>query len=132
MAWAKQPVGKGLGEVDRKLSGLGLYLQHQAHDTASPKLLPCLMNFSSGLLDSGQPDSVGRRDLEVPVQKVRGDAIAMAAVGGHRHATLTRKRVNSVLFHELGDQLAGDAVAAISQFGMDPRCAVALFALFED
>ena len=40
--------------------------------------------------------------------------------------------MNTVLFHKLGDRLAGYAVAPVSSFGMDPRRAIALLAVLED
>lgn len=82
--------------------------------------------------DVSQPDCVRRGNLEVSVEEIRCDAIAMTAIRRHRHATLAPGWPNIVLFHKLGDKLARDAVAAVSQFGMDARCTVTLLALVED
>ena len=49
LAWTLPATGKGSGEIDRKLNRMGKHRQHQNDDTQARSILPCLMNFRSGL-----------------------------------------------------------------------------------
>src|SRR3954447_26554611 len=108
---------------------------------------PCSSRRSRGVLDGGQvqpalisrhirnvrqPDRVWAIGLEGALEKVRGDAVAVPAVGRDRRPLLAPGRPNAVFPHQPGDPLAGDADAAGPQFGMDARSAIALAAVLEN
>ena len=79
-----------------------------------------------------QPDRIRAIRLEGALEQVRGDAVAVAAVGRDRRPLLAPGRSKAVFPHEPGDPLAGDADAADPQFGMDARSPIALAAVLEN
>src|SRR3954447_19381772 len=103
---------------------------------------PCSSRRSRGVLDGGQvqpalisrhirnvrqPDRVWAIGLEGALEQVRGDAVAVPAVGRDRRPLLAPG--NAVFPHEPGDPLAD---AAGPQFGMDARSTIALAAVLEN
>jgi len=83
-------------------------LRHRpSHDLHRPQVLdrgqvkPALVGRNVG--DVGQPDGVWCGDVEMPVEKVRRNAIAMAAVCRHGHAPRAPWGANSVFFHQPGN-----------------------------
>ena len=90
---------------------------------------PAFVSWDVG--DVSEPDRIGRGGFEVAVEQIGRDRMGVAAVGGDRRPPPASRWTNAVLSHELGDRVLRDAKAAGLQLGMDPRCAVAPFALLE-
>src|SRR5512135_2898731 len=79
-----------------------------------------------------QPDGVRTVGLEGALEEVRGDAVAVPAVGRDRGARLAPERPNTVVLHEPGDALAGGTDALGAEFSMDARCPIASAAFSEN
>src|SRR5918994_900185 len=79
-----------------------------------------------------EPDRIRAIRLEGALEQVRGDAIAVPAVGRDRRPLLASRWPNAVLLHEASNPLAGDANTPDPQFGMDARSPIALAAVLED
>jgi len=63
---------------------------------------PALVRRDVG--DICEPDGVRHHDLEVAAQHVGCNRKCMAAIRGHGHAPLASRRVDTVLFHQLGNR----------------------------
>ena len=73
--------------------------------------------------DVGDPESVGARRREVPVDEVgEGRRVLVADRRAHEAATMDAREMLGP--HEPGDPLARDAVARLGEVGVDPRHAV--------
>lgn len=79
-----------------------------------------------------EPDRVGAVSLEDTLEQVRGDTVAVPAVGRDRRPLPAPGWPKPVFPHESGDPLAGDANAVGLQFGMDARSPIALATVLEN
>src|SRR5262249_7576270 len=73
---------------------------------------------------------VRRRHLELSRDDVPGDGELVLRLG-REHETSSRTSTQTILAHQSGDALAGNAVTSSTQVGMDPGAAVAMTASLE-
>src|SRR5258705_7811770 len=76
------------------------------------------------------PNLVRRRHLELARDDVPGDGILVPRLGGEHEAS-SLASTQTVLSHQPGDTLAGDAMTSGMQVGMHPRTTAATTARLE-
>jgi hypothetical protein len=88
------------------------------------------INFNSTSSNIRQPDRIRLISFEGALEEVRGNAVAVPAIGCDGRLLLAPG--NAVFPHEPGDPLAGDADTPSLQLGMDSRRPIALTAVLEN